>query len=175
MPTQKKIDTVSEFSQKFKDAKSIFLADFTGINVEQTTELRRTFRKAGVEFRVIKNSLAKLSFDDAGIEGMSDMLSGVTSFAFSSDNSVAPIKVITEFNKILKKANKELVVKGCYFEGKIFGPEHVEALASLPSREELLAKLLGTLQAPMGKLLATIQATGQKFVGVLEAVKEQKS
>jgi large subunit ribosomal protein L10 len=175
MPTQKKIDTVAEFSQKFKDAKSIFLADFSGINVEQTTNLRRTFREAGVEFRVIKNTLAKRSMADAGIEGMDDMLKGVTSFAFSDSDAVSPVKVALEFNKTLKKANKELVLKGCYFEGKVFGPEQMEALSKLPTRDELLSQLLGTLQAPMGKLLAVMQATGQKLVGTLESVKESKA
>ena len=99
MPTEKKIKVVEEYTQKFKDSKSIFLADFSGINVANTIELRRSFRKSNVEYYVIKNTLAKLSLQEAGIDGLNDMLVGMTAFAFSTTDAVAPIKVIKDFNK----------------------------------------------------------------------------
>jgi large subunit ribosomal protein L10 len=175
MATQKKIDQVETYSKKFQDAKSIFLADFKGINVEKVTELRRQFRKADVEYRVIKNTLAKRSLAKAGIEGLDEKLIGPTAFAYSDTSATAPIKIIQEFNKQNAKSKIALTVKGCLFEGKIFSPEQAEALASLPSREELMAKLLGVLQAPMSQMLAVLQASSQKLVGVLESLKNKKS
>ena len=88
MPTQKKIETVEEYTQKFKNAKSIFMADFGGINVAQANKLRRSFREANVEYKILKNTLAKRSFDDAGIEGVDQLLSGMTGFALSNDDPV---------------------------------------------------------------------------------------
>lgn len=175
MPTQKKIELVDEYSQKFKGAKSIFLTDYSGINVENTNELRRSFRAANVQYCILKNTLAIRSFQDAGISGLEEMLQGMTSFAFTDTDPVAPIKVIKDFNKKQNKNAGSLVVKGCLFEGKIFGPEQADALSKLPSREILLAQLLGLLQSPISKLLGTLQNTGQKLVGVIEEVKKQKT
>jgi len=175
MATQKKIELVEEYTEKFKNAQSIFLADFTGINVAQITELRRAFREADVQYRVVKNTLAKRSLDAAGIEGLDEHLKGVTSFAYSDKDAVAPIKVINEFNKKLKKENIALTVKGCVFEGRIFDAEQADQLASLPSREVLLSQLVGLLQSPLSKFVGVLSATGQKLVGVLQAVKNQKS
>lgn len=175
MPTQKKIELVQEFTEKFKNSKSIFLADFSGINVADTTELRRSFRAANVEYYVLKNSLAIRSFEKAGIEGVEDMLRGMTAFAFTDNDPVAPVKVIKEFNKKFKKDREALLIKGCVFEGNVFGPEKADALANLPSREVLLAQLMGMLQSPLVKLMGTLQSAGQKLVGVLEEVKKQKT
>jgi len=175
MPTQKKIELVEEYTQRFKDSKSIFLADFSGIDVAETTELRRSFRAANVDYCVLKNTLAKRSFANAGIDGVEDMLRGMTAFAFTDSDPVAPVKVINDFNKKLPKDRSQLVIKGCIFEGQVFGPEKADALASLPSREVLLAQLVGMLQSPLAKLVGTLQNSGQKLVGILEAVKNQKT
>jgi len=175
MPTQRKIELVEEFSEKFKASKSIFLADFSGINVAETTKLRRSFREANVEYRVLKNNLAKLSFKDAGIEGLDEMLTGMTAFAFSDDDAVAPVRVIKQFNKQVPKEAKPLIIKGCVFEGQVFGPDKAEAISNLPSREELIAKFIGLLQAPLSNLVNVLSGSGRKLVGTLEAVKSQKS
>ena len=175
MATQKKIEMVEIYSKKFREAKSIFLADFKGINVAQVTELRKQFRDANVEYRVIKNTLAKRSFSNAGIEGLDEHLNGPTAFAFSDRDATAPVKIIQEFNKQNIKNKISIEIKGCLFEGKVFNPEQTEALAKLPTRDELLAKLLSTLQAPMSQMLTVLQATSQKLVGVLGSLKNQKS
>jgi large subunit ribosomal protein L10 len=175
MPTQKKIELVDQYSKKFKQSKSIFLADFTGMNVAQTTELRRQFRKAKVDYCVLKNTLARRSLKNAGIEGLDQILKGMTSFAFSEHDAAAPIRVIKDFNKTLTKENKSLVIKGCIFEGRLFGADKIEVLANLPSREVLLAQLMGMLQSPLSRLIAVLQASGQKLVGTLVSVKNVKS
>jgi large subunit ribosomal protein L10 len=175
MATQKKINQVETYTKKFQDAKSIFLADFKGIDVAAVTELRKQFRDAGVEYRVLKNTLAKRSFAKAGITGLDEQLVGPTAFAFSDTSATLPIKVIQEFNKKNEKNKIALSVKGCLFEGRVFAPEQAEALANLPTREELIAKLLGALQSPMAQVLGLLQANGRKLVGALQAVKSLKS
>jgi len=173
MPTQEKIELVERYADKFKGAKSIFLADFKGINVEQDTQLRRVFREKNVQYFVLKNTLAKRSLHNAGIEELDDLLKGVTSFAMSDDDPVAPIKVIKDFVKEHKL--NTLSVKGCVFEGNYFGPDQAEALANLPTREALIGQFVGMLQSPMTNFLGVLQATGRKLAGVLEAVKNQKT
>jgi len=175
MPTQKKIEVVEKFTEKFKNAKSVFMADFGGITVAEADKLRRSFRNANVEYKILKNTLAKRSFDNAGVDGIDHLLSGMTGFALSDSDPVLPIKIINDFNKSLPKDKKGLVIKGCLFEGKVFGPEKADELAKLPAREVLIAQLLGMLQSPMSKLLTVLQGTGQKLVGTLHAVKNQKS
>ena len=175
MPTQRKIEIVEEFKEKFKSSKGIFLADFSGINVAEITKLRRFFREEKVEYRVLKNNLAKRSFKDAGIDGVDEMLTGMTSFAFSDDDAIAPVRVIKQFNKQISKDQKPLVIKGCVFEGQVYGADQAEVIANLPSREDLLAQFVGLLQAPMSNLVNVLSGTGRKLVNTLEAVKSQKS
>ena len=175
MPTQRKMELVEEYSEKFKTSKSIFLADFSGINVAETTKLRRTFRAANVHYFVLKNTLAKLSLDKAGIEGLDEMLKGMTAFAFSVEDAVAPIRVINDFNKQKKKEESLLDVKGCIFEGRVFGAEQADALSKLPSRDALLSQFVGVLKAPMTNFVGVLSGTGRKLVGILESLKSQKS
>jgi large subunit ribosomal protein L10 len=173
MATQQKIELVEEYSQKFKEAKSIFLADFRGMTVEQANALRKEFRSAGVEYRIVKNTLASLSFKNAGLEDMSEFLSGCTAFAYSDQDPVAPIKVIKDYKKKNKEAKIE--IKGCLFEGQIFQADQADALANLPTRDALLSQFVGVLQAPMSNMVGVLKATAQKLVGVLESVKNQKN
>jgi len=175
MPTQKKIETVESFSERFKTSKSIFLADFSGINVADTTMLRRSFRKANVHYIILKNTLAKRSLSNAGVDGLDEVLHGMTAFAFSDHDPIAPIKVIKDFNKGRGRDQTELRVKGCIFEGTILGPERIDELSNLPSREVLLAQFVGLLQSPLVKLLGTLKGSGQKLAGVLDSLKNQKT
>jgi large subunit ribosomal protein L10 len=175
MPTKKKEEIIEEYSEKFKTSKSVFFADFSGINVAETTKLRRTFRDANVHYRILKNTLAKRSLDKAGIEGLDEMLKGMTSFAFGEEDATAPIRVINEFNRQKKKDVSALVVKGCIFEGRVFDAEQADALSKLPSRDVLLSQLLSVLKAPMTNLVGVLSGTGRKLVGTLESLKSQKS
>ena len=175
MPTQKKIETVESFSERFKNSKSIFLADFSGINVADTNMLRRSFRKANVHYYILKNTLAKRSLSNAGIDGLDEVLRGMTAFAFSDQDPIAPIKVIKDFNKGRGRDQTELKIKGCVFEGAILEPETIDELANLPSREVLLAQFVSLLQSPMTTLLGTLQSSGQKLVGALNSLKNNKT
>ena len=170
MPTAEKEAAVAEVAQKLKDAKSVFLTDFTGLNVEEITRLRRTFTDVNVQYRVVKNTLARLSLKEAGCEDLLEYLDGPTAMAFGMDDPVAPAKVIRDF----RKKNDKLTVRACLFEGVLFGEEKVGQIADLPSRQESLAVLSRVLQAPRSNLAYSLNGVLSKFVYAISAVKEQK-
>jgi len=170
MPTPQKEQVVQEMSEKFGRAVSIYLVDFTGMDVNTTNELRKSFRESDVEYRVLKNTLAKLSFHNAGVEGMDEFLKGVNAYAISYDDPTLPAKIL-EKNKEFKD---KLKLKAALFEGKIVGPEAVDALAKLPTRDELLSQLVGMLQSPMTKLAGTLNGAMVKLVNVLKSLEENK-
>jgi large subunit ribosomal protein L10 len=171
MPTPQKEKIVSEMADKFSRANSIFLADFSGIDVNTINALRKKFHEENVEYRVVKNTLAKISFQNAGIDGMSDFLNGVNSYAISYDDPTIPMKVVDKFKSNL---DGKLQIKAAYFEGEIIGPDRIEGIANLPSREQLLSQLIGILQAPMAKLVGILQANVTNFMLVLKALESKK-
>lgn len=170
MATQEKIDIVQTYADKFKTAKSVYLADFSGIDVPTITEMRKKFRDENIEYKVLKNRLVKRSLNNADINDLDEHLVGVNAFVISYDDPVAPAKIIQEYNK-----KKEILkIKVVYLEGQVFTADKAAALADLPSREELLAKFVGLLQTPLSKLLGTLRAPMQKLAGTLDAVKNGK-
>jgi large subunit ribosomal protein L10 len=170
MATQQKVDIVSEFTDKFKRAKSLFLTDHTGIDVRTATGIRSKFREQKIEYKILKNRLAKRSLNNAEITELDEHLNGVTSFVISYDDPVAPARILKEFNK-----KKEILrLKVVYLDGQIIQGERASSLADLPSREDLLSMLVGVLQAPMARFLGTLQAPMQKIIRTLDAVKESK-
>jgi large subunit ribosomal protein L10 len=172
MPTPQKEVVVKEMAEKFSNATSIFLADFTGVNVNKITELRKGFHESNVEYRVVKNTLAKLSFDSAGIEGMDEFLKGVNSYMISYDDPAQPIKVVEKFKKEL---DGKFAIKAAYFEGRIVKTEQIEALSKLPGRQELQAKVVGLLQYPMTKLVGVLQSPMRNLIGVLKALESKEN
>ncbi len=171
MATAKKIEIVSEYTEKFKSAKAVYLTDFKGIDVATDTELRKKFRESDIEYKVLKNRLAKRALNEAGITDLDPYLKGVTAFAIGYDDPVVPAKIIKEFNKPKEKLGLKVV----YFEGKVFDAQAAAALADLPSREVLISQFASAIQAPMVKLAGTLQATMQKMVGVLNSLKDKKT
>ena len=171
MPTQAKIDIVNEVQEKLAQSSGVYFADYKGLSVAKVTELRRNFRAEGVDYKVIKNNLTKLAAKNAGIEGLDDLLVGQISVAFSEDDPAAPARVIKNF---IKDKNP-LDVVGILFEGQMFDAGKYEELASLPSREELLSKLVGGLNSPMSKLVGTLGGSMSKLVGTLNSLKDQKN
>lgn len=169
MPTPQKEKVVAEYTEKFSRASSVLLADFSGMDVATVTELRSQFRNNNVEYKVLKNTLAKIALNNNDITNLDDYLKGVNGFAISYEDPTAAARVISSF-----KSKDKLKLRACLFEGSLFGPDKVDAIAKLPTRSELLATLLSTLQAPMAKLAAVLSASMQNMVGVLEAVKEEK-
>jgi large subunit ribosomal protein L10 len=172
MPTAEKTSTVSDLSQKMSQADAIFLADFSGIDVESVTQLRRTLREAGVDYQVVKNRLAKLAANDAGLTGLAEHLTGPTAMAFvQDDDPVAPAKILQKF---IDDGGK-LAIKTGYVDGQVLTAEAVQQLAKLPSREELVGKLLGSVQSPLYGLSGVLNGLLRSVVLALAAVRDQKS
>ena len=141
----------------------------------QDTELRRELRAAGVSYHVVKNTLTAIAAKEVGMEGLLGHLEGTTALAVSSEDAVAPAKVISEFIKKNKLADVGvLTVKAGIVDGKVIDAAAVKALASLPSREVLLGKLLGSMQAPISNTVNVLQGVIRNAVYVLDAVRQQK-
>ncbi len=174
MPSTKVLEekklVVKTLAAKIKEAKSIVLADYRGLTVEQDTQMREAFRKEGVEYKIYKNTLTKLAAQQNNITGLDVFLEGPTAIAFSNTDPVAPAKLLAEFAKKFDK----LELKAGVVEGKVIDEKGVKELANLPSREELLAKMLGSLNAPITGLVNVLNGNIRGLVVALNAIKEQK-
>ena len=163
---------IDSLESEFRAAKGIYLADNNKINVEKVTALRATFRKAGVQFIVVKNTLAQKAVKRVGREELAPFFKGPTAVALSKKEGTAPAKIIRDF----QKDNKELLkLKIACVDGSVFNAADALRLADLPSREALLSQLLGCLQAPMGKLAGSLNGILGKLVGTLDALKDKKA
>lgn len=173
--TSAKQAVVAQLKEQLKSAKGVVLTSYKGLTVAQDTELRRELREAGVSYHVVKNTMLRIAAKEAGIEGIEEHLEGTTAFAFSTEDAVAPAKVICGFIKKNKLEDAEvLTVKVGMVEGKVIGVDEVKALAALPSREELIAKLLGSMNAPISNTVNVLQGVIRNAVYVLDAIRSQK-
>ena len=170
--TAEKQATVVELTGKLGQIKGAVLINYRGLTVAQDTKLRRKFREAGVEYRVVKNTLTRIAAKEVGITGMDSYLEGPTAMAFSSADPVAPAKIITEFIKEMKLQNIE--IKAGLVEGKVIDANGVKALANLPPREVLIAQVLAGFQTPIVGIVNVLQGTIRNAVYVLEAIRKQK-
>jgi large subunit ribosomal protein L10 len=162
---------VLEIKEKFEKAQGIIFYDYRGLNVEEVTDLRNQFRAAGVEYHVIKNSMLKRAADMLEIKGLDEYLAGPTAVAFGYSDPVAPAKVLTEFVKKLKNKTE---IKSGLLNGRLITVAGIQSLADLPSREQLLAQLAGTLAAPISGFARSLSGIICKLGYALNAVKEQK-
>ena len=173
--TSAKQAVVAQLKEQLESAKGVVLTSYKGLTVAQDTELRRELREAGVSYHVVKNTMLSIAAKEAGIEGIEEHLEGTTAFAFSTEDAVAPAKVICGFIKKNKLEDAEvLTVKVGMVEGKVIGVDEVKALAALPSREELIAKLLGSMNAPISNTVNVLQGVIRNAVYVLDAIRSQK-
>ena len=171
----KKQAVVAELKEQLTSAKGVVLTGYKGLTVAQDTALRREFREAGVTYHVVKNTMLRLAAQEAGIEGLADHLEGTTAFAFSAEDAVAPAKVIGGFIKKNKlDESGVLTIKVGMVEGQVIDAKEVNALATLPSREELIAKMLGSMNAPISNTVNVLQGVIRNAVYVLDAVRAQK-
>lgn len=158
---QEKAQLVAEVADKLKESVTTVVTDYRGLTVAQVTELRKQLREAGVEYRVLKNTLVRRATAIAELSELDEHLTGPTAIAFSKDDAVAPAKVIAEF----AKKNDALKVKAGIVEGKVVGVDQIKALADLPSREGLLSMLLSVLQAPIRNFALAVKAVAEKEEG----------
>jgi len=167
---QSKEALVAEYAEKFKAAKAAFLADYRGLNVEQANALRRKLQAVGVEYRVAKNTLLRLAAKDTDVACLDEFLVGPTAIALVSEDPVAPAKALVEF----AKQNNAFELKAGMLSGRLLAAADIKALAELPSREELIAKMLGSMNAPATNFVGVLAAVPGSFVRVLAAIRDQK-
>ena len=167
MKRDEKEALVSELKTKMSGAKALYYTDFTGLNVKQMTDLRRRFRKGGVEYVVIKNSLALRAVNQSGLTGTK--LKGPTGIVIGKD-PVTAAKVLTDFRKEHEKPE----VKGGLLDGKAIDKAQIAKLATMPSREQLLANLGAALQSPLAGFAGALNGVLSTFAGALEALRAQR-
>lgn len=162
MPSEKilaeKKRQVEEIAARLKECAATVITDYRGLNVAQMTELRKQLREAGVEFKVLKNTLVSRAANSVGLGELDAVLTGPTAIAFSKEDPVAPAKVLSEF----AKENEALKIKGGVVEGRIVDVAQIEKLAKLPSRDGLLSMLLSVLQGPIRNFALAVKAVADK-------------
>lgn len=162
---------ISELQDKFGKAKGIVFTDYRGLNVEEITGLRNSLRSAAVEYKVVKNTLAKRAAEGTPVEAAKDIFSGPIGIAVGYDDPVLVVKKVLEFSK----SNNKLEIKGGVVEGSICTPEQIKAISELPPREILLAMLVGAMQSPLSKLAGLLNSTLAQFTYAMEALKNKKN
>ncbi len=155
-----KAQQVTEIAEKIKRAQSVIICDYRGLTVEEDTKMRQELRNAGVEYMVLKNSMVERAAKEAGIdESINAMLKGPSAFAFGYDDAVAPAKILKE-NLVKKFKKGEL--KGGILEGEVVDTATVTAIAELPSREQMIARMLGSMMGPVTKLAIALKEVAKQ-------------
>ncbi len=169
---EQKAEQVDVLTEKLKKAKVAVLTDYRGLKVSQIQDLRGKLRGGDVEYRVVKNTLARRAAEAAGFPAFKDELKGPVAIAFGYDDLGVPARLINEW---VRATRLKLEVVGGLVEGRVFSPEQVKQLADLPSRETLIAQLMGTLQSPVAQLVGIMQTPLQQLLGTLEAYRTKLS
>ena len=165
-----KQQVVSEIKDAIQNSKSVSIVEYRGLTVSEISDLRNKYRAEGVSYKVYKNTMVKIALEELGYDGFEEYLSGPNGFVFSNEDMVAGPRGTANF----AKENEKLVIKAGLLDGKVLNPDEVKALAKLPSREVLVAQVLGTLNAPIAGLANVLQGTIRKVVYALNAVKEKQ-
>ena len=154
---------VAALTERIKNAGSGVLVDYKGINVAQDTELRAELRKNGVEYSVIKNTLTRFALDDCGLKELDPVLNGTTSLATSTDDPIAPFRIINDYVK--KIPGDVFAIKAAFMDGKVLTPAEIQEISALPSKDALYAQVFGTLLAPITSLAVVLNQIAEKQGG----------
>jgi large subunit ribosomal protein L10 len=171
MPTTQKQELVAEIKERLSSSGGLILADYRGLSVKDMRALRTSLRETGGEATVYKNSLAQIAIRELELPNLDEFLAGPTVFVFTPEDPVATAKALLMFSK----ENKVFAFKGGLIEGNVVSAESVKAIASLPSREELIAKLMGTMLNPIRGFMAMANAPAGAFARAVKAVADQKA
>ena len=164
-------ETVESLQRQLLESPNLYLTDFTGLDVTRMTELRRRFREAGVEYLVVKNTLMQRAMAANNIDTLDEYLNGPTGMVLAGERPIEAAKVLTEF----RKEHERPEIKIGLLDGQPVAPSEIERMATLPSREQLLAQFAGTMQAPIAGFLGVMNAVLTQFVGAVEALRAQRS
>lgn len=168
---ENKKQIVADIVEKIKNAKSVVLVDYKGLTVAQDTEFRTEFRKANCEYKVLKNTMVRRAFNELGVTSFDEDLNGPTAIAFGQDETAAA-KVAME---ACKKYNDVISVKSAYVDGSYVNKAGVDALSKMPSKEQLVAKMLGSMQAPLNNFAGVLSGITRQLVVALNAISEKKA
>ncbi|MDH3269080.1 MAG: 50S ribosomal protein L10 [Ignavibacteria bacterium] len=172
MNRNEKSEMISEIKELLESSSAVYLTDYHGINVEDISSLRNQFRNEGVQYKVYKNTLVKRALDEMGkYDKIADHLTGMVGFAFTTTNPIAPAKII---NKYFGDKEK-LSLKACYVEGEYFDGSQLKTLATLPTKNELIASIMGSLNSPVSGIVGTINAVMRDLVSVVEQISQREA
>jgi large subunit ribosomal protein L10 len=170
MARPEKVARVDRVTEVFKDARSVILNDFTGLDVEKISELRKLCRESNVEFRVVKNTLARLGVKDTPAAGLAEFFEGPTALAVSRESENVAAKILAKF----AEEHEAPKFKAGFVDGNVIDATEVLALSKLPSKDELLSMILAGIKAPANGLVGVLQGPLRNFVSVLNQIKETK-
>ena len=170
MPTPRKVAMLAEIQDQMSRASIAISADYRGLTVAQLTELRRALRPTGAEVKVVKNTLAAMAAKAAGRENMAEILQGPTALAIGFDDPIAPVTALTEH---LRARRLNIDIHGGWMEGKVLSRAEVESLATMPSKEQLIADVVGKLQSPLYNFAGLLQSSIRNFAGLVESRAKQ--
>lgn len=171
MPSVKNTESLAQIKEDLADVQAVWVVDYRGLTVKQSQTLRRSIREAGAVMKVYKNTLMQIALKESDMPEIDQVLSGPSAFVFADGDPVASAKAIRDF----AKENEALVIKGGIMDGEFVDAEAVEKIAALPSREELIAKLLGSLQNPMSQIVRVLNGPAEAFARVVSAIADQKN
>lgn len=171
MPTAAKAEKIDELERNLRESEGAVILDYRGLNVAAISALRRQLSEQEIEFQVAKNTLLRIAADRAGVDVDPSLLMGPTAVAFGRRDPVAPAKVLTDF----ARRNRVVSVKGGILAGRSIGAEEVGRVAELPSREILLAQLVGVIAAPLSKALGVLQAPAREVAGLALALHDKQA
>jgi large subunit ribosomal protein L10 len=170
-PKQEKVEAIREILEKVRASKSAVVTGYSGLTVEEVTQLRAQLFHAKVDYQVVKNNLARLALNQAEITVLDDLLVGPTAIALAQGDAVAPIRVLSKF----AKEHDKLKLRGGWMDGRKLSVQDIKTLANLPSREVLLSKMLGSMKSPVTGIVVVLAGPLRKLVYALNAVKELKA
>jgi large subunit ribosomal protein L10 len=170
MPTEEKDAAIADLQDRMSRSSIAIATDFSGLGVNEVTELRKQLRANGVEYKVVKNRLAKIAAERAGIDSFKEILEGATGIVFGYDDVVAAAKALDEY---VKQTRAELKIRNGVMDGAVISPAQVSALAALPPKDQLVAKLLGQMNAPIAGLVHVLNGTISGLAVVLQRRAEQ--
>jgi large subunit ribosomal protein L10 len=172
MNRDEKAEIISEVKELLDSSTAVYLTDYGGINVEDINNLRNQFRQEGVRYKVFKNNLFKLALDESGrYDKLADHLSGMTGFAFTTTNPIAPAKIINNYFGDKEK----LALKACYVEGEYYDGSQLKTLATLPSKNEIIAGIMGSLDSPVSGIVGAINAVMRDLAGVIDQIAQRET
>jgi large subunit ribosomal protein L10 len=171
MPRPEKVTEVDRLQARLKKAGAVIFTDYRGLTVAEITQLRGRLREAGAEYRVVKNRLLGIAARATGVEGLGAMLEGPTAAAFVADDPVSVAKILQEFIRQTRK----LAIKGSVISGQLYDSNRTRALADLPGRQELLARTVGSIAAPLAGLAGVLSALPRNLVYALDQIRQQRS